>query len=129
MDPTLQPFYFTADRARHRFVYTCDRSDTPQTKPLLTMDILSKPEFKSELAIIRLANNISKSSSAEKRSSDVSTDSTFGGTTPAGLAVELVHYKVGTNRHRLRSICTDRDRNSSPNYASPITSKLRRRNS
>ncbi|KAE9973556.1 hypothetical protein BLS_003555 [Venturia inaequalis] len=57
------------------------------------MDILSKPEFKSELAIIRLANNISKSSSAEKRSSDVSTDSTFGGTTPAGLAVELVHYR------------------------------------
>jgi hypothetical protein len=59
------------------------------------MDILSKPEFNSELAIIRLANNFSKSNGGEKRSSDVSTDSTFGGTTPAGLAVELVHYKVG----------------------------------
>jgi hypothetical protein len=62
------------------------------------MDVLSKPEFKSELAIIRLANNVSKSNAGEKRSSDVSTDSTFGGTTPAGLAVELVHYKVRANR-------------------------------
>lgn len=93
------------------------------------MDVLSKPEFKSELAIIRLANNISKSSSTEKRSSDVSTDSTFGGTTPAGLAVELVHYKVGMRKFRLWIAYTDRSRNSSPNCASLIMSKSPKRNS
>lgn len=71
------------------------------------MDVLSKPEFNSELAIIRLAKNISKSSGGEKRSSDVSTDNSFGGTTPAGLAVELVHYKVGENRCGKQIVCTD----------------------
>jgi hypothetical protein len=65
------------------------------------MDTFLNPEFTRELNIIRLANNVSKSNDGPKRSSDVSNDSTYVGTTPASLAVELVHYKVNAHLESL----------------------------
>jgi hypothetical protein len=49
------------------------------------------------LSIIRLSDSITgsdESGSGLKRSSDVSADTAYGDTSPANLAVDLVHYKV-----------------------------------
>ncbi|KAF2436449.1 hypothetical protein EJ08DRAFT_667234 [Tothia fuscella] len=51
-------------------------------------------EASKPLSIIRLSESISGSNeSGQKRSSDVSADTAYGDTSPANLAVDLVHYK------------------------------------
>ena len=83
-----------------------------------------------ELSILKLSEPISTISAktGEQRQSDSSADS-VDNPSPASLEADLSHYKVGHRHFIVAGVDLFTNRNFSPNYDSPTSSKSRRRSS